>query len=332
MNDSVKKALGLIVSDKLKLKQDYEPYETDYINAGYDRFKKMKTRDIEKMMNRANDLGLSNLDKEAFMEYLIESMNSQHQTEQHERLAARKEEAKREAALLAEKENEARLFIHIPKNAGMSIRRSPELKNLIIDAGPKQHKSAKYTQAVKRTMDGYNDHHGFEHARARDISPEVFKKRFAFAIVRNPWERVVSRYLFAKKVIENEKKVPASYADVSSFEAFLNERHKWGNKDYMWHRAVRGWYNQVDYVLDGPGRVDVLRFEHLDEDLKTLFGDKLPEGFTIKPRNVTGLHEGSYLDFYTPDTADIVERWYAKDIEHFGFDFDLPATQNFIGA
>ena len=99
-----------------------------------------------------------------------------------------------------------KLFIHIPKNAGMTIRRSPMLQNKIMIAGSNVHKSTEYSQAVLDKMNSLGDHHGFEHARWRDIHSSVRDRNIAFAVIRNPWSRVVSRYFFAKKVIEVEKK------------------------------------------------------------------------------------------------------------------------------
>lgn len=222
----------------------------------------------------------------------------------------------------------AKIFIHIPKNAGMTIRKSPVLASRIIIASPNIHKSAEYSAAVKAHMDSLGDHHGFEHARWIDIKPGVRKAYQAFAVVRNPWDRVVSRYFFAKKVIEVEKKTPKEYADVSSFEAFLEERHKWGGKDYMWHRAVRGWYPAFDYVSDEKDnlRCDCIRFEHLNDDLCSYFN--LPA--MSRARNVTALNKGTYMDIYTPETIQIVADWYQKDIDFWGFDFDSGAKRNTV--
>lgn len=218
-----------------------------------------------------------------------------------------------------------KIFIHIPKNAGMTIRKSPLLATKIIPAGPENHKSRKYTADVKAKMDSLGDHHGFEHARWRDLS-DTAKSYPAFAVVRNPWDRVVSRYFFAKKVIEVEKKVDPRYAAVSSFEAFLEERHKWGHEEYMWHRAVRGWYPAFDHVSDESGiiKCDILRFEHLNDDLCKYFN--LVE--MSKARNVTALNSGSYKDLYTDKTIQIIADWYQKDIETFGYDFDSGPTKN----
>ena len=212
----------------------------------------------------------------------------------------------------------------------MTIRHSKTLKPFILPATRENHKSEEYSNAVKAKMDKLGDHHGFEHARLRDIRPKLIEDYPPFAVVRNPWSRTASRYWFAKKVIEVERKVPPEYADVSSFEHFLEERHKWGQTEFMWHRAIRGWYPQIDYVIDEEGKQNAvcLRTEHLREDVCRLFGlEKLPE----RNRNVTAMVDDS-MCVYNDKTIQIVADWYKKDIDHFGFDFDTPATRNILNA
>lgn len=216
-------------------------------------------------------------------------------------------------------------FIHIPKNGGMTIRRSPLIQVQAADRS--FHKSSEYTHGLLQKMAETGDHPGIEHARYRDIHSSTWNIFTPFAIVRNPWDRVVSRYFFAKKVIEVEKKVPKSYADVSSFEAFLEERHKWGNEKYMWHRAVRGWYPALDHVINpatGTVPINILRFENYDEDFQRYFGVFEPP----KPRNVTALNKAHYTDIYTPETRNIVGDWYKADIDYWGYDFASGPTRN----
>ena len=219
-----------------------------------------------------------------------------------------------------------KLFIHIPKCAGMTVRRSPMLSDKIIVAGPSAHKSPEYTLAVKSQMDSIGDHHGYEHARWRDIKPEIQKSYKAFAIARNPWDRVVSRYFFAKKVIEVEKKEPVGKHKIDSFEHFLEERDEWGGVPYMWHRAIRGWYPASDHVTDEDGNLkcDMMRFEKLNEDLCAYFGLLSMS----RARNVTALNKGTYQDLYTPKTIQLIADWYKDDIDLFGYDFDTGARKN----
>tara|TARA_B100001057_G_scaffold288142_1_gene288181 strand:+ start:996 stop:1688 length:693 start_codon:yes stop_codon:yes gene_type:complete len=222
-----------------------------------------------------------------------------------------------------------RIFVHIPKNAGMTIRHSTFLKDRILVNNAGTHKSKQYTQELLETMNAIGDHHGIEHARWRDLNEDYRQQYRAFAVIRNPWDRVVSRYFFAKKVIEVEKKVDPSYADVSSFEAFLEERHQWGSQKFMWHRAVRGWFPALDHVTDDAGivRCDIIRFENLNEDLIQYFNIPMMS----RARNVTALNKGTYMDVYNDKTRQIVADWYARDIDCFGYDFDTGPTKNYWG-
>lgn len=222
-----------------------------------------------------------------------------------------------------------RLFIHIPKNAGMTIRKSSVLKDKIIQVSKNNHISKDYTTELERTMKLSGDGNGYEHARYRDVDVALRKKYPAFAVVRNPWDRVVSRYYFAKKIIEREKKQTSSYADISSFEAFLEERHEWGNKDYYWHRAIRGWFPAKDHVIDDKGivRCDIIRFEYLNEEIEKYFNIKQ----MTPAHNITfrSMPKPSYKNIYNEKTIQIVADWYKSDIDLWGFDFDTSATKNY---
>lgn len=224
------------------------------------------------------------------------------------------------------KKRDIRHFVHIPKNGGMTIRKSPQLRGKITISGPWSHISRDYTKAVKRTMDSIGDHEGYEHARWRDINPLITSNLKCFAFVRNPWARVVSRYFFAKKVIEVEKKEPVGKHKIDSFEHFLEERDEWKDRNYLWHRAIRGWFNAFDYVSDEKGKIrcDVLSFEDYNKDITQYFGLlNMSEA-----RNVTAVNKKPWTSVYNPKTIQMVGDWYKKDIETFGYDFDSGPTKN----
>ena len=218
-----------------------------------------------------------------------------------------------------------RIFVHIPKNAGMTIRRSRLLNGRIMVASPGNHKNREYTAGLLSTMQKSGDASGYEHARWRDWRKDLRDEHTAFAVIRNPWDRVASRYWFAKKVIEREKKIPSSYADVSSFEAFLEERHTWGGKEYYWHRAVRGWFPAFDHVSDEEGniRCDIIRFESLNADLCRYFDLKE----MTRAHNVTH-RKNPPPSLYTYKTIQIIADLYKKDIDTWGYDFDSNSTRN----
>ena len=214
-------------------------------------------------------------------------------------------------------------FVHIPKNGGMTIRRSPQLKPLITLSLPINHISPEYTLNLKKTMKRDGEHPGPHHARWRDLKDSIRKNGTCFAIVRNPWSKVVSRYTFSELAHKNGSKyAPESF----SFEEFLEQRHVFSGKEFYWHRAIKGWYQQKDHVtdIDGNLKVDILRLEHLNEDVSKYFNIN----FSDRQRNISNINKIDYRSFYNDTTKQIVADWYAEDIEFFGFTFDGSATKN----
>lgn len=216
-----------------------------------------------------------------------------------------------------------KLFIHIPKNAGMTIRGSEVFQDKLI---PVQRKWIANFKDFNNTMKEYGerDVKGVEHARWIDVSPAITSQHEAFAVVRNPWSKVVSRYLFAKEAVQRGN-IDPSYADTRSLEHFLDERDKWFDKKYTWYRAIRGWHPQLDHVTDllGNVRCDILRVENLKEDVLAYFNmSEMP-----RSRNVTSIKE-DYRTLYRSETIQRVADWYKKDIAYWGFDFDTGARKN----
>ncbi|MEJ6390246.1 sulfotransferase family 2 domain-containing protein [Gymnodinialimonas ulvae] len=215
------------------------------------------------------------------------------------------------------------LFIHIPKNGGLTIRNSRAMRRRVVLADPYFHKSPAYTQALAEAMAAERMHHGNQHARLIDVRADVRARLQAVAIIRNPWSRTYSRFLFGGKAALKRGRRP----DFSqqAFEAFLEQRHTYADKPFFWHRAVKGWYPQLDYVRDEQGRIaaDILRLEHMDAEIARYFG---VEG--MRTANHSRQKAPHYTEVYTDRTRQIVADWYAADIETFGFDFVGGATRN----
>jgi hypothetical protein len=229
-----------------------------------------------------------------------------------------------------------KIFVHIPKCAGMTIRRSPSLEKYIHhvdsvdDLKNKEYYDGLVQHMIKVEKTGPNPTRaqiGVGHCRWRDIHPSLRNTMDSFAVIRNPWDRVVSRYFFARKTTFVEGKDPVGKFKLDSFEDFLEERHEWGNVEYMWHRAIRGWFPAKEHVSDSEGNVrcDIIRFENLNSDLEKYFS--IPK--MDRARNVTGLNEGTYMDMYNDKTIQIVADWYKDDIETWGYDFDTGPTKNY---
>lgn len=226
------------------------------------------------------------------------------------------------------------MFIHIPKTAGSAIKRDPNYMTKL--TWPmKEHLPSKYYKGLVEMMSRCGEATSEGHARWRDLTPETQTSYSFVAILRNPWDRVVSRYTFYQIFVKNNKQTNPTYTK-KSFEAFLEEREEFGSLPYYWHKAARGWYPQVGHVTDKEGNLKVacLRYENLQEEAPEYFKTSQPVEYRNvsngerleNRRGITGRRD--YKEFYTPKTRQLIADWYREDIEMFGFDFDTGATKN----
>lgn len=195
-------------------------------------------------------------------------------------------------------------LIHIPKNAGMAVR-----------------------QALAYRVSLSEPHY---HYRYIDIVDQFGRDMRYFAIVRNPWSRTVSRYLFARQrcatwPADDPRRMYMSTATFSDFvrDARIFEIPK--HPGMPWMGPTTSWFDQLEWMRDERGRVmcDAVRFEHLDDDLSAYFGHQI----RVPEKNRTG-QSIDYRRMYTDELAESVASRFAEDIEHFGFTFDGPATKN----
>ena len=185
-----------------------------------------------------------------------------------------------------------RLFIHIPKNGGTSVHK--ETTNIL----------------------------SFGHYRWRDVPRDIRYIYQSFAVIRNPWARMVSRYVMG---------IPTSDTNDhgvkwNTFEEFLETRYVWKVDIHSVVDPIRSWSTQYDYVCDESGivRCDILRLEHIDYELVSYLQLNTPY---IVRENV-GDYTRNYQDYYNEQTIQIVADWYEQDIDYWGFDFDTSATKN----
>jgi hypothetical protein len=143
------------------------------------------------------------------------------------------------------------------------------------------------------------------HMIAADIRSRVgsriwndYKK---FTIERNPWDKVVSDYFWARRHPENQ--IP--------FETWVREG-RWTGSHFHF------------YTINGEIAVDqFLRYESLAEDF-----DKLLRGFGLShppslPVAKTGFRtkKAHYRDVHTDYTREATAKEFSREIEYFGYHF-----------
>jgi hypothetical protein len=133
---------------------------------------------------------------------------------------------------------------------------------------------------------------------------DYWNQYFSFCVERNPWDKLVSAYHF-------HLAQPNVKPDLS-FSTFLPYGMKaYGARDYT----------------DGDGRVLVdlvLRYEHLDAELATVFrrlGIPFSGDLPVRAKGGYRPVDDDYRSYYDSSTREIVARNYAWEIDRFGYTF-----------
>jgi len=160
----------------------------------------------------------------------------------------------------------------------------------------------------------------------------MFPGLFAFAFVRNPWDRLVSCY--RDKILGEVDGFtyftirPGVANCLARFEAFVA-----GMAFDEFVRAVASipdedadahFRSQHSFVTDDDGRlaVDFIgRYERLAEDFGAVERRLGLTAITL-PRRQAARVPADYTAFYTVETRDIVAGRFARDCELFGYRFD----------
>lgn len=183
------------------------------------------------------------------------------------------------------------VFIHIPKTGGTSINRALGLAD--------EHKTALQL-------------------RGR-LGVQRWERKFRFAFVRNPWDRAVSAFKFARDRNKDSRFVALSFRDWLRL-AYV-DRHP------LYFDIPVSFLPQFGWISDDSDRVlvDFIgRFENLSADFANVcerIGRKAP---ALPHHNST--KRDDYRSYYDDESIEIIARWYKKDIEHFGYEFSPSAA------
>jgi len=186
------------------------------------------------------------------------------------------------------------IFVHIPKNAGTSI--------LSLLAGgrnlPQEH-------TVYREF--------------QKADPARYARYLSFAVVRNPWDRLLSAYAYLKAGGNGGTDAAfcaAFNTEVRDFRQFVCE---WLDCDRI--HTVRVLNPQYPYVCDQDGVLQVariIRFERLEQELPGLLTEK---GITGTLPRINRSERGDYVSYYDDASAARVAALYRNDVERFGYRF-----------
>lgn len=215
------------------------------------------------------------------------------------------------------------LFLWVPKAAGTSIWAAieaaygPAAQKVVLEKGQR-------LDPAKRAIT-------FRHAslaslvQRQALRPEDVRRRWRFAFVRNPWDRLVSLWCYLRGHQTRDRQ-ELMRGPAATFLAFV-ELVAAGPIDPTGPYASRGisqanpqtaWLREP--IDDGEAWLPdfIGRFERLEEDWEVVC-DRLGIGAHLPHLNTTD--HGHYRTYYDPRTRDLVARKYAEEIALFGYDF-----------
>jgi len=150
----------------------------------------------------------------------------------------------------------------------------------------------------------------------RETGLESWRKKFTFAIVRNPYARVVAKHLYSVPGCFYNSKTHFRKWAQCVFDAELYP--------YRTFPEILDRWNQVEYIKNDEGDVLVdfiVRLENIEEDMRIVC-QRLNIPFSGVPHLNKGRISYDYRDYYDDETREVVGNWFREDLEQFGYDFD----------
>jgi hypothetical protein len=184
------------------------------------------------------------------------------------------------------------------------------------------------TGSVSTSMHIYGRVQNIPHRSAEfylKSDPEFFHSAIKVAVVRNPWDRLVSAYEFLRaNGASNAKPNPQtrrSMRGVKSIEHLVFDHlepnaHRLQDLDPTLH-------HQHGYVCDSSGRIIIDRIFHT-EDFGPIRAFMAEHGFGHDMPHVNSSADSSELaKTLSPRVHDAIGRIYARDAELFGYQNDV---------
>ena len=198
--------------------------------------------------------------------------------------------------------NKSLTFLRIPKNASTSLYtffgNANTIRNEYLNAD-----NSKYLNVFEPSHCTLKE--------AKELLGDYVAELPMLAIVRNPFDRMVSMFFFAKKYNLGQ----LYNISLESFDSFVDGFYKASIDPDFFHAKT-----QCNYIQGGAA-VTVCRFENLKEDIGKFISDNgLLFNIDELPK-LNSTEHNNYKSYYTGKTKEIVTNMWQDDLTRFSYSF-----------
>jgi hypothetical protein len=170
-------------------------------------------------------------------------------------------------------------------------------------------------------MAGDRYYHHMPASEVRDnLGPEIFDSYFKFCVMRNPYDKVVSRFWHD---VAYDRRLPQYFSDSPKKFSFDKIRESFIN--YVSLRSGHLCQDRNVYMIDGGIAVNrFIAFENLINDISYVCSTL---DITFDPNDLGSyktdirVRPEHYSDYYDMESKLAIEREYSFEIELFGYTF-----------
>ena len=157
------------------------------------------------------------------------------------------------------------------------------------------------------------------------IGKEEYNRRLVFASVRNPWDRLVSWYMFNCNDYRADEQQSKFYKKLG-FKNWIMQgcpHHGW--QPHHFAHQPKDTISQLSWITDEDKNIivdKIVRLENLQEDLRAISEEyNIPISPIVKMNSSDQRKHRDYRKYYDPESAQKVVELYGDDIRYFKYEF-----------